>query len=314
MTQNAPPSALQQHPRYAAAIERFGRAPRMLELEGAQVLALTRRIGPVGLALINRPPPGGAAGWRALHAQLGGPFRRALIVTPDGPEDEAALAAAGFARIRTPAHIAELELNAAPDARRAAMQQKWRNRLHAAERAEAAGALKIRRRALPPDPHHPALIEEALQRRARRYAGLPPAFAAAFASAAPGAALLFEALHKGAPCARMLFLLHPPGASYFLGWTGPEGRRLSAHQLLLDRAAARLQALGVETLDLGLIDTEDAPGLARFKIGAGARIRPLGGTWLRGPGSALCARLDGWRAEAAAAPPAQNRRSTLAAS
>jgi hypothetical protein len=37
-------------------------------------------------------------------------------------------------------------------------------------------------------------------------------------------------------------------------------------------------------LDLGTVDTENAPGLARFKIGSGAQIRSLGGTWLRIPG------------------------------
>jgi hypothetical protein len=39
-------------------------------------------------------------------------------------------------------------------------------------------------------------------------------------------------------------------------------------------------------LDLGTLDTQNAPGLARFKLGSGATAQLLGGTW---------ARLPGWR-------------------
>ena len=42
----------------------------------------------------------------------------------------------------------------------------------------------------------------------------------------------------------------------------------------------RLRAEGVRWLDLGSVDTEAAPGLARFKLGTGAALKRLGATCL----------------------------------
>jgi lipid II:glycine glycyltransferase (peptidoglycan interpeptide bridge formation enzyme) len=81
----------------------------------------------------------------------------------------------------------------------------------------------------------------------------------------------------------MLFLLHSPWASYHIGWSGAEGRRTNAHALLLWQAMLRLREEGFTTLDLGDVNTEDAPGLARFKIGTGALVAPLGATVLVPP-------------------------------
>ena len=67
------------------------------------------------------------------------------------------------------------------------------------------------------------------------------------------------------------------------GHTTAAGRAVSAHTLLLWQAADWLASKGHDRLDLGLINTEDAPGLARFKLGAGACARPLGGTWIWWP-------------------------------
>ena len=288
--------ALQQSAEYAAACAALGRDARCAVMrdgraEIGRALVLLRPFGRLGgLALLSRGPVWSGAdsaaraeALRALRRALPfGPLR-ALAATPDHADD--APAAAGFAPVRTPVHLAELDLTRPEGERRAAAHQKWRNRLKKAESAD----LKIRRRPLPPDPGHPALIEEALQRRARGYKGLPPRFAAAFASANPGHALLFEALHRGQPVARMVFLLHPPGASWLIGWSGPEGRRRNAHNLLLWRAAEWLAKKGAKTLDLGVVETEAAPTLARFKLGSGARPRALGHTWAAAPGSALLA-------------------------
>jgi lipid II:glycine glycyltransferase (peptidoglycan interpeptide bridge formation enzyme) len=78
----------------------------------------------------------------------------------------------------------------------------------------------------------------------------------------------------------MLFLRHGTTATYHIGWTSRDGRAASAHNLILWDACARLAARGVRQLDLGIIDTETAPGLARFKLGTGAQPVRTGGTWL----------------------------------
>ena len=46
------------------------------------------------------------------------------------------------------------------------------------------------------------------------------------------------------------------------------------------QAAQALRAEGVRWLDLGSVDNEAAPGLARFKLGTGARLCRLGATCL----------------------------------
>jgi len=49
---------------------------------------------------------------------------------------------------------------------------------------------------------------------------------------------------------------------------------------MLTRAAKALAAEDVRWLDLGSVDTEGAPGLARFKPGTGAELRKLAATLL----------------------------------
>ena len=48
----------------------------------------------------------------------------------------------------------------------------------------------------------------------------------------------------------------------------------------MTRAAEALWAEGVHWLDLGSVDSERAPGLARFKLGTGAALKRLGSTCL----------------------------------
>ena len=54
----------------------------------------------------------------------------------------------------------------------------------------------------------------------------------------------------------------------------------STNRIGLAFAAEELRKTGVQKIDLGTLDTVNAPGLARFKLGSGARAEPLGGTWL----------------------------------
>jgi len=99
----------------------------------------------------------------------------------------------------------------------------------------------------------------------------------------PGQAKLFTAFDGRDPVAQMLFLRHGGGATYHIGHTTGRGRALSAHNLLLWNAMCWLAAKGHRRLDLGLISTDKAAGLARFKLATGATARALGGTWLWWP-------------------------------
>lgn len=276
---------LQQHPFFVAALSRLGREARLLVLrDGSRTLGhvvMLRRPGLGRAALAARGPvwtdaagpEDRVAGLRALN-RLG-----LRMVEAEGAGAAPALRAAGFRQVTTPAHLAVLDLAGTPAGRRARASDKWRNRMR---QAEAAG-LHLHHEPFGGDPGHWLLRAEAAQRRARRYRALPTALAAAFAQANPGMARLFLAEAGGAPVAAMLFLRHGPVATYHIGWTGPEGRRVSAHGALLMLAADWLAERGHVSIELGCVDTEAGAGLARFKLGAGARLRALGGGWLRLP-------------------------------
>jgi len=91
--------------------------------------------------------------------------------------------------------------------------------------------------------------------------------------------MLATATRGGERLGAMLFLIHGAGALYHFGIGSAAGRAANAHNLLLWRAIHALRKRGVERLDLGGLDTVEMPGIARFKLGSGARVRTLCGTW-----------------------------------
>lgn len=266
MLPTAPASPLQQSAEYAAALVRYGNPP--LQVPGGP-LVLVRRFGPLTLGMI---PRGGAHALEQLRAQPGW-ARRPVILSPDAPGH-----AAGLPLI-SPAHVATLDLTTGPGALRAGLKGKWRNRL---VRAEALG-LRIGRRALPSRTDQWLFRAEAAMQAARRYRTWPTALTLCYGRANPGKAVLFTATDTGRTVAGMLFLRHGTSATYHIGQTSAEGRARHAHTALMWAAIKWLAGQGVQQLELGTIDTESAPGLARFKLGTGAQVRPLGGTWLDVP-------------------------------
>ena len=248
--------------------ERSGRITALWQVQ-------SRHFGPLGrIDLVSRGP---VAEDREDLADWPDRFRRwhdgrPMILNADGLSPDA-LRAGGFMRVFKPKTLAMLPLSDRATMR-AAMAQKWRNRL---ARAENAG-LRVTRHALPSN--HWLLEAEQTQMRVKRYRGLPPAFCRAFASANPGKAVLFEARNKGRPIAAALILRHGPMATWQIGHSNEEGRRLNAMNRLLWEAMGWLADQGHTVLDLGTINQQDAPGLAHFKLGTGAQAHRLGGTWL----------------------------------
>lgn len=277
------PIPLQQHPNFAAALTLLGRPP--LTLANGHLMLTRPFPGGLRLNLLSRaalPAP------EALPDLLG-PHRAPLILSPEHPAP--GLARLGAVPLMTPATLAEIPL-ADPGTMRAALHPKWRNRLKQAELLN----LRVTIQPMPPDPMHWLLAAEDAQRRARRYRGWPRMLTVGFVAANPSQARLFTAHRNGAPLAAMLFLRHGEAATYHIGHTTGDGRAASAHTLLMWQAMLWHAARGCRSLDLGLIDTDRAAGLARFKLGAGAVPRTLGGTWgwwpRLGPLLAPLARLD----------------------
>lgn len=284
MTATAPP--LQQSAEFAAALHAFGRAPVMIADGG---LALSRRIaGGPRVALWSRLHLADAAALPKLASDAG--LGRALhLISPGRPTQ--GLVQLGAVPLMTPAWTAEIDLTPGRDGLRDGLHQKWRNRLR---RAEASGLRVIRS---PVTPHSASwlLRADAARQRARGYRNWPPALTLAYAAANPDRAHVFEATDAGEPVAAALFLRHGAAASYHIGFSSVRGRATSAQTLLIWQAMVWLSRTGCTRLDLGLVDTEGAPGLARFKLGTGARARPMGGTWLWWPPMARIGALAGRR-------------------
>lgn len=280
------PSALQQSEAYAKAVVHMGGDIETFIARGstgpiARVQVVKRRFGPLPVSWVPRGPiwvenPSRdirAEVWRALP-QISGTGM--WILSPESATDIADLR---HTTLMSPQHVAEIDLTEDAATRLARQHVKWRNRLRHAQNA----GLHVAHRRFDPARDQHVLHHEGVQQRARRYRALPPGFLLAWTRANPNASRLFTVSRDGAAIAHMLFLLHKPVATYHIGWSGELGRRHSAHNLALWDAAEWLSRKGFTRLDLGSVDTEHAPGLARFKIGSGANVRALGPTGLYMP-------------------------------
>ncbi|WP_368183615.1 GNAT family N-acetyltransferase [Aestuariibius sp. HNIBRBA575] len=279
---------LQQHPIFGRALTLIGRSVLRVSLGGnahqiGRAQLIERPILSKTISLASRGPV-----WRQSVTQNDkfDAYRTLTqsglrLVNAESPDDRAALRNCGFRQVIENAHLAEIDLNPDIDLLRAQMNGKWRNQLVRGEKRLTAKHLKLEHRAFEPVMDRWLLAEEHKQRRARKYRAVAPEFTLALAEIDADQLRMFVLKKRNQPLAAMLFIKHGVSATYHIGWTSPEGRELRAHQLLLWRAMQDLKSSGIQILDLGQVDTENAPGLARFKLGSGAKLRQLGGTWIR---------------------------------
>jgi hypothetical protein len=251
---------LQQSPAFARALTACGADVSLSQPDGAVILQ--RRFAPLGrIAFASRADPRTIADTpvRLLNGETPcpRPYR-----------------AAGFRQIITPAHVADWDLTQAD--LRTNLHGKWRNQLRKSERC----GLRIREVAWTGTAHPMFPAADALA-NARGFRSYPTTLLAALAQLTPNSATLFEAYDRGTLVAACLILRHGQTATYQTAWSTPTGHALQAPRAVLWAAAVRMKALRHDTFDLGVIETERAKGLARFKLGTGATPRPLGGTWIR---------------------------------
>jgi hypothetical protein len=252
----------QQSRVYAAAAVACGARAQVIALDQGRALAIER----AGLRMVFRGPLWrGAVGQDEQRRAIRNLARRigVTFVTPEVP-----VTGAGLVPLVTPLHHVIWDLQGDLRAR---LDPRWRNHLSAGERRgpdlrQDDGSLLER-----------LLQVELRQRRLRGYQALPPAFTRAL----PRPALrLWEWREGGVMAAAMGLVRHGATASYHLSWAGPAARAGAVHQVMLFRAAHALRDEGVRWLDLGSVDSEAAPGLARFKLGTGAGLHRLGATML----------------------------------
>jgi len=159
---------------------------------------------------------------------------------------------------------------------RQSLRQKWRNRLNAAQARGLRIELADRGKWLD------WVVEQYDRVRAvKGFAGASADFVAQLVRLkSPRQTLAAIALDGREPVAGALFLRHGPDASYYVAASDAQGRAANAANLVLWRGLLALKEQGVRKVDLGTIDTDKSPGLARFKLGAGGQPVTLAGTYL----------------------------------
>ena len=265
---------LQQSPAYARTLRALGREVRLFHRDGVGQMMITSRNTRLGtLRGALRGPL-----WDSDDPTLQATFLRDANVHLCSPEDTArgVMRKAGFWPFMTGGYVGHLALT---QDLAAAMHPKWRNAWRKSQRS----AIRIESRPFERGRDMWIMSLDRAQQRAMGYRGYPRPFTLEYAIQNPDAAMTYVAYLRKSPIAAMIFLLHHPSATYHIGWSGEDGRRTNAHHLMLISAAQDFAERGLTTLDLGQIDTRRTPGLARFKLGAGAIPKPLGGTWLRRP-------------------------------
>ncbi|MEM9168990.1 MAG: peptidoglycan bridge formation glycyltransferase FemA/FemB family protein [Pseudomonadota bacterium] len=290
----APYAAYQQSYAYGEAIRAMGgRVLRARIVQGDAVIgvaqAVTHRLfGGLAVTHVMRgpvwrdPAPTArvkAAAVGALHKTLPAKGLCALLISPEGGADDG-LAEAGFKRVFSGYHTALLDLTAPEDALLKGLNGKWRNRLRAAQTSDVV-ATRLGR-----DPSKYAWLldkDAQLMHRLRHQSSNVALIPQYQERAGRKSVLGFEAKRGAARLAGMLFLRHGEDATYHIGWSGEDGKALNAHNLLLWEAVLELKKSGVRTLDLGGIDTDNNPGIARFKLGVGGAVVSLPGSWTKGP-------------------------------
>ncbi len=264
---------LAQSAEFAKALELYGQKP--VVLYGLDNLLVLRQkfFKTFQVAMVNRAKiPDLSAIALELHGL--GLKQTLLLISPETPQPE--LAQQGALPLMTPATVAKLNLTGSYDKLRAGLHQKWRNRLKYSE----AQGLRVTRQNMPQDPGHWLLHADVDLQRQRGYRSWPYALTLAYCAANPGRVKLFQAFEKKTPIAAILVLTHGKQATYHIAHNTARGKALCAHNLLMWSAMTWLASQKVSILDLGVINTEDSTGLARFKLGTGASPSKLGGTWL----------------------------------
>ena len=206
--------------------------------------------------------------------------RRDIVVwmpeAVDEPENQALLRAAGLRRMLTGYSSVWIDLSQSAATLRARLHGKWRNALSAAE----ADGLTVQ--TTEKTQHVSWLIGNYYSLRRQRRFTAPNAklLGALVDSVGTENRVVLRALDADDPVAGILLIRHGAAATYVAGWTSDVGRRRRAHNLLLWRGIAELQRRGVAWLDLGGVNSRDAPGVARFKLGMGGDLYTLAGLYM----------------------------------
>lgn len=196
---------------------------------------------------------------------------------PDTPDSKRFMRSLGMRRMVTGYSTVWLDLRPDEDKLRGGLHGKWRNALVTGEKSNLRVRTADRNRAF-----EEAMVAYDQFRQRQRFIGPPGDLIRQMNSGSgkTGNVQVWEAFQSKTPVAGVAMARHGFSATYLAGWTGAAGREANAHNLLLWRAITELRNTGTEWLDLGGLDTQTSPGIARFKLGLGGELTTLSGTYL----------------------------------
>lgn len=285
--------ALQQAWIYGEALTSLGVSmARAMVWQDGQLVAIAqfmckRVLGYISLASCTRgpifhpdlSPADRAAIYKRLRQSVPVPHLKVPLFSPDCSGEQLDPAETrGMSRVMTGYSTVLLDLTQALSTLKAQLEGKWRNRLN-----KVLANVKLQVHVQASLKRCDWLLgQELAQREAKKFHGLPTDFVKAYIACAAdhrqAFVVAYAELGKNT-VGGMLFLIHGRVASYHVGWSDEEGRRLNAHNALLWQAMAYLKDMGIEVLDLGGVNTHDLPGISRFKLGAGGQPITLAGTY-----------------------------------
>jgi hypothetical protein len=285
--------ALQQAWVYGEALTSLGVSmARAMVWQDGQLVAIAqfmckRVLGYISLASCTRgpifhpdlSPADRAAIYKRLRQSVPVPHLKVPLFSPDcSGEKLDPVETRGMSRVMTGYSTVLLDLTQALSTLKAQLEGKWRNRLN-----KVLANVKLQVHVQASLKRCDWLLgQELAQREAKKFHGLPTDFVKAYIACAADHRQAFVVAYADLgknTVGGMLFLIHGRVASYHVGWSDEEGRRLNAHNALLWQAMAYLKDMGIEVLDLGGVNTHDLPGISRFKLGAGGQPITLAGTY-----------------------------------
>lgn len=277
--------SLLQSPLYGRTLPRA--QPLLITVDGmiAGTALAARGGGPLwGMAALDEGPcwhPGFGtinhnAGFFEAFAELypvrPGRRRRVIPAVPDGPEARNILNNAGFRHSAgSVSQTIWVDLAAEEAALFARLRRDARNKVRKAQKAGIVTEWDDRGRTADWLVRH-----ESQARHARGYRGPSAAFLRKLHDAAEqndgSAVLTGRALLAGRPVAGVMLALHPPAATWLIGWNGDAGRACGAHNMLLWDGYRILKQRGIRYLDLGGANDGPARAVKTFKEGMGGEL------------------------------------------
>lgn len=238
-----------------------------LRLAGFHYVGLHR--GPLWFDSPSDPPPAAAffAEFATRYPPKLGRFRRILPELPASTANHDMLNEHGFRRQGEGYHTLWLDLRPPLEDLRAGLHQKWRNRLRHGEASGLRCDNRTDSAAL--DWLLPRYLAD---RKVKGYRGPSAAMVTAMGHSfgVQNEILLLRACQgDGTIVAAIMLFLHGRAATYQIGWSNSDGRRMAATNFLLWQAIEMLKSRGIDWFDLGGIHPAAAPGLTHFKRGLG---------------------------------------------